>query len=243
MKLLIDIGNSRIKYAYQEHAKIHTVQAITYQHADYLSQISQHWQSLHPPQILAISSVGNATILEQLIELGKQIWPTVRVIIATSSAKKLALVNAYPQPDKLGVDRWLALIALHHYYPSYSCVVDCGTAITIDCLNQAGIHQGGLITPGLELMKQSLYQGTEQITLSQQKHTVTLANNTASAIYVGTLYAAAGFIEKAVTDFQTHSKIILTGGDAALIAERLAIESVIDSQLVLKGLALYCAEY
>jgi len=243
MNLLIDVGNSRIKYAYQEQEKIYTIQAIAHQSSDYLSQIKQHWQSFNPPQILAISSVSKATILHQLIDLGKQLWPTVNIVIAKSSAQKFSLVNAYPEPEKLGVDRWLALLALNHYYPGYCCVVDCGTAITIDCLNSSGIHQGGLITPGLELMKQSLYQGTENITDCQQNQVIKLANNTASAIYTGTLYAAAGFIEKAVNDFQDHSNIVLTGGDAAMIADKLTLQWVLDSALVLKGLALYCSEH
>ena len=115
-----------------------------------------------------------------------------------------------------------------------------GTAITIDCLNSHGQHLGGLIAPGLQLMKQSLEQGTKDLSFSKNHYLAGLADSTESAIYTGTLYSAAGLIEKTINDLCPCQTIILTGGDAELLAKHMAIDSTIEPDIVLKGLSLFC---
>jgi len=242
MNLLLDIGNTRIKWCVEQNEELGNESAIIHQQTDFILQIQSAWLELETPSILAISSVTNKQIVDQLTALAETLWPTIKVLLAKSSDQGFSVTNAYPQANKLGVDRWLGLIALQHYYPGNSCIIDCGTAITIDVINHQGRHLGGVICPGLQLMKQALSAGTEALGHSWKHYDVGLANATESAIYTGTLYAAAGLIEKSIADFCSCQTIVLTGGDAELISSYLNLDCIIDPRFILKGLSLYCKE-
>ena len=240
MKILVDVGNTRIKWCIENHGDMGTGFAVDYKQNEFLNEIHLRWLKLDSPQQLAISSVSASQIAGQIIYLAKKIWPDIEIIIAKSQAKGFSVINAYQQADKLGVDRWLGLIALRKFYPGNSCIVDCGTAITIDCLNNHGEHLGGLISPGLRLMKQSLYQGAENLSLSDKQYKAGLSSCTEAAIYTGTLYAAAGLIEKSINNLCSCQTVVMTGGDAELLAKYLEFESIIEPDFVLKGLSLFC---
>jgi type III pantothenate kinase len=239
MNLLLDIGNTRIKWGVERSGAIDAGSPIEYKQIDFADAIRQSWIKLNPPQNLAISSVTAKNIATQIMNIARELWPDIKICIAKSFAHGFSVTNAYQQADKLGVDRWLGLIALQHYYPGDSAFVDCGTAITIDYLNN-GIHLGGLICPGIQLMKKSLVQDTENLTLAKNQYSVGLSNCTESAIYSGTLYAAAGMIEKTINNLCPSDTVILTGGDAELLAEYLDFKHIIEPEFVLKGLALFC---
>ncbi len=242
MNLLVDIGNSRIKWGLAESGELISGQAVTHKTPEFSNTIKQQWLTLKAPDNLAICSVSAKHIAQQIIAIANKLWPDIHIIIAKTSAQAFSVSNAYSQAEKLGIDRWLSLIAFQYYYSAKSGgIVDCGTAITIDCINKKGHHLGGLISPGLQLMKQALYHSTEDLTLTAGHFSVTLSNNTESAIYSGTLYAAAGFIEKTITDLGEGKTWILTGGDAQLIAPYLKLKYTLDIDFVLKGLSIYCS--
>jgi type III pantothenate kinase len=240
MKLLLDIGNTRIKWCRDNNGNLNTAIAVDYKQRDFLHDLRVQWLTLDPPSQLAISSVSEGQTVEQIIDLAMIIWPDIEIIMAKSQAKGFSVINAYQQPGKLGVDRWLGLIALRKFYPGESCIIDCGTAITLDCLNSHGQHLGGLISPGLRLMKQSLYQGAENLSFSNKQYTTGLSRSTEAAIYTGTLYAAAGLIEKTINNLCSCNRVVMTGGDAELLEKYLEFKSIIDSDIILKGLSLFC---
>ena len=240
MKILVDVGNTRIKWCVENHGDIGTGFAVDYKQNQFLNEIHLRWLKLDSPRQLAISSVSASQIAGQIIDLAKKTWPDVEIIIAKSLAKGFSVISAYQQADKLGVDRWLGLIALRKFYPGNSCIVDCGTAITIDCLDSHGQHLGGLISPGLRLMKQSLYQGAENLSYTNKHYKAGLSSFTEAAIYTGTLYAAAGLIEKSINDLCSCKTVVMTGGDAEMLAKYLGFESIIEPDFVLKGLSLFC---
>ena len=239
MNVLVDIGNTRIKWCMDENGSIGTVHAIEHK-KEFIGQIEQNWLNQNTPELLAISSVANKEIYTQIVELAKKLWPEIKVVIAKTSASFGLVSNAYQQADRLGIDRWLGLIALHHYYPGNSCIISCGTAITVDYLNKKGQHLGGMISPGLQLMRKSLCKGASDLPYIDQHYPVAPADSTESAIYAGTIFAATGLIEKSINKFEHCKKIVLTGGDAQVIAQHLAVKSIIETDFVLKGLSLYC---
>lgn len=242
MNILVDIGNTRIKWCRDENGLFGTVQAIGYKEKDFIASIEQIWLSQPIPDFLAISSVGNENISSQIIQLAKRLWSGIKVSVAKSSASAFSVINAYQQPERLGIDRWLTLIALRRYHPGNCCIISCGTAITADCLDEKGLHLGGIIGPGLQSMRQSLFKGTALLPYIDQHYPVALADSTESAIYTGTLFAAVGLIEKLVSHFRHCEKFILTGGDAEIIAQHLNLVVILEQDFVLKGLSLYCDE-
>jgi len=242
MKILLDIGNSRLKWAWQQEHDFFNQPALDYRQPQFIDHLHQHWQNLPPADSLAIATVSHQSIAERIIILAKRLWPTIQIIQAQASAEKCGVKNAYRQPEKLGIDRWLALIAAHHKWLGNCWVVDCGTAITVDYLHADGRHKGGLICPGLHMMRQSLSQNTQLLPAIEQDYVTGLTDFTEAAIYSGTLLAACGLIEQSMQSLDENARLILTGGDASRIAPHLKYDTHIEPNLVLTGLSLYCED-
>ncbi|GAB6140428.1 pantothenate kinase [Methylosoma difficile] len=236
MNLLIDMGNSRIKWAYEQQGKLTRQEALSNAHLNEDALI-QCWQTLPAPQQVAIASVSSPQGLASVLTVAKMLWPASQLSFAQAQAQGFGVKSGYLQPEKLGVDRWLALIAARQGKQA-TCVVDCGTAITVDLLDGEGQHLGGLICPGLTLMKQALAAGTQALGFYQQDFALQPAQFTEAAIDSGTAFAAIGLIEAILARQSGNFHLLLTGGDAERIAEGLQIDYQIDADLVLRGLAL-----
>lgn len=239
MNLLVDVGNTRIKWGLDDEGKLIIGAAVVHKQSGFCQALTQQWQALKSPIKMVFAASANVHTCRQIIAVAQTLWPKITITNAESSAYAFSVSNAYPQPEKMGVDRWLNLIALHHHYRGNNCVVDCGTAITIDCINDSGQHLGGLIGVGIHLMQQTLYAHTNMSPMRVESCPVALANNTESAIYSGALYASSGLIEKTLNDLCMCDTVVLTGGDAPLIAPYLKMNCVIDVDFVLKGLLIY----
>jgi type III pantothenate kinase len=237
MNLLIDSGNTRLKWALLQNGRLIISHALVNQQIT-RQQLIEAWKLQPPPKRLAIASVSATPLLDLMLAVALELWPTVEIISVKSQARAFGVHSAYQQPEKLGVDRWLALVAVRNHYYKPACIVDCGTAITVDLINAEGRHQGGFISPGLTLMKKSLAAGTAGLQFHETNHIVGPANFTESAIYSGTLLAAVGLIEHVLSKQATAMQLILTGGDAEIIATQLAMKPIIDADLVLRGLAV-----
>lgn len=237
MNLLVDIGNSRLKWAVSAQDGLAVGDALP-NPALTEARLAEVWKALPKPERLAISCVSARRLAGVTRSVASALWPGILIFEAKSEAQAFGVKNAYPQPEKLGVDRWLALLAARRHYSLPICIVDCGTAITVDLLDEKGRHLGGMICPGLELMKQSLRAGTEALGYDDSAFIVGPANHTAAAIYSGVLSAAAGLIEHVFSAQTEHCQLLLTGGDAPLIAGQLGCHCRIDPDLVLRGLSL-----
>jgi type III pantothenate kinase len=236
MKLLLDMGNSRLKWAVYEQGQMLVGSSLPN------PQISQSalfalWQDLPAPSQIAVACVGKPRVLAEVQTATTALWPASPVMLAASQVQAFGVSNAYPQAEKLGVDRWLALLAAHRHYPGACTIVDCGTAITVDFLAADGLHQGGWICPGLALMKSALAQGTEQLPFADGDYQLQAANNTEMAIANGVLAATVGLISQAACR-PNLTQLLLTGGDAEVIAAHLPLAYQLDANLVFKGLAI-----
>lgn len=249
MNLLIDMGNSRLKWAsshpfptdYGTSADLtkggHIIPGPPLPNTRINHQaLIDAWKVIPPPQRIAVSCVGSNRLLELVQAVAFELWLDVDMMMAKPQAQALGVTNAYQQPEKLGVDRWLSIVAAWRHYRKPVCIVDCGTAITLDLVDADGKHQGGLISPGLMLMKKSLAQGTEALLYSEASYAPGPASFTEAAIYSGTLAAAVGLIEHVLAKQAENTQLILTGGDAELIAGQLKAEFIVDPDLVLRGL-------
>ncbi len=237
MNLLVDIGNSRLKWAISAQDGL-AVSVAMLNHALAEEHLIDVWRDLPKPDQLAIACVSARRLVGITRAAADALWPGIAVIEATSEAQAFGVKNAYAQPEKLGVDRWLALLAARRHYTLPACIVDCGTAITLDLLDASGQHLGGMICPGLRLMQKSLSAGTEALDYDDSVFTVGPANATGAAIYSGVLSAAAGLIEHVFYAQPKPCRLLLTGGDAPVIADQLGCPCRIDADLVLRGLSL-----
>lgn len=241
MNLLIDMGNTSLKWATCHHLEIIPKPAILNTDIN-RNVLEQFWHAIDAPLNLAISCVSSNTLFDLVISVVVELWPEILIYREKSQASGFGITNAYSEPEKLGVDRWLAMIAGYHTFHKAICIVSCGTAITLDIVDDEGKHQGGLISPGLRLMQEALAKNTENLELSEVGYSFGLANFTAAAIHNGTLSAACGIIEHTLSMQPYNLQLLLTGGDAEIIAEHLSKPFIIDRELVLRGLALTLIE-
>ena len=160
---------------------------------------------------------------------------------ARSQAWAAGVRNAYAEPERLGVDRWLAMLAGFAEVGGAVCVLDCGSAITADLVDADGDHRGGYIVPGLAMMRASLLAETDRVRFGAAVTGTGGApgHNTAEAVGGGTLLAAAGFLAAARARFARDcpgATVLLTGGDAQTIAACVDFPLQLRPQLVLDGL-------
>lgn len=237
MNLLIDLGNTRLKWAISEGNRL-TPGAPIANSLLSIAKLTHLWQVLETPKRIGLACVGNDRTLALVKKVIAQLWPKTPVRECQSQYSAFGVTNAYQHPQNLGIDRWLALIATHQLYRTAACIVDCGTAITIDLLAANGLHRGGYICPGLKLMKQSLYKKTQQLPLSNETFHLEPATCTEAAIFGGTLNAALGLISHVMAQQSDAPELILTGGDAELLAGYMQPTPTINPELIFYGLAI-----
>jgi type III pantothenate kinase len=237
MNLLIDMGNTRLKWAIESNVDIVLGEPIDNAKIN-RSALIQLWRDIASPNQLAISCVSTSQLFDLVVVTVNELWPRIPVVRVLSKTQGFGVINAYQEPEKLGVDRWLSLIAGYDRYRKALCIVGCGTAITLDRVDASGRHLGGLISPGLRLMKEALALNTENLGLNEIPYPFGLATFTDAAIYNGVLSAACGFIEHALKSQPDAPQLLLTGGDAETISAHLSMPAIIDPDLVFRGLSL-----
>ncbi|RJQ46113.1 MAG: type III pantothenate kinase, partial [Gammaproteobacteria bacterium] len=215
--LLFDIGNSRVKWAWLEGARLHSHGSAAREQFDIRAVAGPS----SPPSRIVASNVAAQTFAERFIDAIKKRWGVAAEFIS-ADAQGYGVSNAYREPRKLGADRWAALIGARSLHSGACCIVDCGTAVTVDVLAQDGRHLGGVIMPGLHLMRRALLE-TAQVTYAPGAHEAAqltpFAHDTQEAVTHGTLYAVIAGIERAVAEAAARVNGDMTrfisGGDAA----------------------------
>lgn len=260
MKLLIDMGNSWLKWAILHGDQLTPAQGLSHQVNDFEAQLSQAWGSLtNPPIQVWISNVAGTQKAEMLTQWINQYWH-LQPHFVTTSYQQCGITNGYENFTQLGVDRWLAMIGAYHIENKNNelkknriCVVDCGTAVTLDILTNDGHHLGGLIMPGMTTMYHALLKDAQVLKpltktisefsdLSKDSKKQLLGNNTQTGIDLGICYAIIGGIEHALNQFEDKKSnqlaFIITGGNAKKILSLLSIPYHYIPNLVLQGLVV-----
>lgn len=246
--LLIDVGNTRIKWALAPLPETGQPAGNWLESGSAalseLSGLSERWRKLAVSRILLSNVAGEhaqkrlQTMLETVFRAGLQPeW-------FASPAQLAGLRNGYRNPAQLGCDRFAAALGAQRLFPQQDLLVaTCGTATTIDAVSADGVFSGGMILPGLGLMATSLARSTAQLPLITDHVQVNalFADNTDDAIISGCINAQVGAIERAfaLQSQQTPGTIvrcIVAGGSAALIAPYLSIQHETVDNLVLIGL-------
>jgi type III pantothenate kinase len=231
--LAVDCGNTRIKWGLHSGS----VDAGWRQQGTLLlasiDKLNAEWASLPAPRAVVIANVAGAKARDALSAALERFAPEPVWVVARQS--QCGVTNAYDDPAQLGADRWSALIGARQAHAGASLVVNAGTATTVDLLSASGLFRGGVILPGLELMKQSLAAGTAGLPLGRGEFTEE-PRSTADAIETGCLLAQAGAIEQMYRRLEPGALCLLSGGAALRIAARLAIPVRVAENIVLDGL-------
>lgn len=237
MKLLIDLGNSRLKWAWSDET-LWQSGAIAIDRKPAAALMMPVGEPHGAPREVGIVSVASSELLDGVRQFIQDKWG-VTPFMVESVVGQAGVFNGYQDPAQLGNDRWAALVAARAETTSPVCVINCGTAITIDAMNGRGEFIGGTIFPGLELLRQSLDRGTAGIDSRDGKADSCQATSTADAVMAGTLFGLAGAINKVVAE---HHRVlgndcvnILTGGSSEIVAPLLEFPVQPIADLVLQG--------
>ncbi len=240
MDLLVDSGNSRLKWALMEAGMSGPVRSVPGGRELTPARLDEAWAALPVPDSVWIANVAGDEAAACLRAWIHRRWRQEARFVR-SQAQAHGVRNGYRDPARLGVDRWLALVAARHRHPLPACVVDCGTALTLDVLDADGRHHGGLICPGRALMRRSLVQGTAQVEAAEVRTDAVLGDHTATAVALGVAAALSGLLETTLARLQRRwpgLQVLLTGGDAVWLARNLSRPARLAPDLVLQGLAL-----
>ncbi|MES2932235.1 MAG: type III pantothenate kinase [Pseudomonadota bacterium] len=248
MWLLIDVGNTRLKWAAvpAPPAPAQLGQWLACGNAGLadLGQLTAKWRAMPIGRILVANVAGDA-IRRQLERLFAMSAAPVAIEVEwfASSASAAGVRSRYRRPEQLGCDRFAAAIGAHALFPAQPLIVaSCGTATTIDAVSADGVFIGGLILPGLDLMTTSLAKNTAQlpqVNQGNEKRSLPFADNTDDAILSGCIAAQVGAIERAVRlhpDPAVTATCVLAGGAAKSIAPVLSVPYNMVDNLVLVGL-------
>lgn len=239
MRLLIDLGNTRLKWAQQTAGDWRTDAAVLAGH-DVVPLLEKVWRAMPAPEQIVISSVSSPETLQAVTHWVKRSW-SITPHVLRAQTEQLGVKSRYIDPATLGVDRWAALIAVRGLTLSPACIVDCGTAVTVDALSADGEFLGGVIFPGLHLLRSSLTRGTHGIKVAEGNEAECPARSTADGVAAGALFGLVGALEHLIQEYRKTlgegMQIFLTGGDAPRLAPRLKEAVTQTPDLVLRGLA------
>src|SRR6266705_3332891 len=229
MILAVDCGNSRLKWGLHENGGWRKTGAVP---VSELARLEKSWR-LVPADKVVVANVAGRTVRKRL----ETLFARLSIVPAWVKAKRreCGVTNGYGRPDQLGPDRWAALIGAWSILRGPCLVVTAGTATTVDVLRGDGRFVGGVILPGLDLMKRLLARGTAELPLARGRFSVE-PRNTADAIETGCLLAQAGAIERVFATMEHGAACVLAGGAARLIARHLSIPVRLVDNLVLEGL-------
>ncbi|MCF6282520.1 MAG: type III pantothenate kinase [Candidatus Polarisedimenticolaceae bacterium] len=239
-KLLLDVGNSRLKWALYCDQNLGTTGTVLH-NGNLTEALHSVLAELPPPNEVFAGNVMGGDSDDLISRFSFEQWNITTQIIKTQACA-FGVENGYIIPERLGVDRWLALIAAHHLYKSTLLIVDAGSATTFDALTAAGKHLGGLILPGLELMQESLLSKTS---IPRVEFTVTetlFASDTAEAVSGAAIQSTVALIERLHSTLKESTgcipHLILTGGNASVVGAQLTEQKEVfyEPDLVMKGL-------
>jgi len=244
-RLLIDAGNSRIKWACSQGDDLLAVEQLPVSLAGDLSFSDRAYDAVRE---VWVSNVAGTEVERSIRAACAQRDWTQHFIRA--QAAQCGVRNGYQSAAQLGSDRWAALIAAWHRVGAACLVVNSGTATTIDALSAQGEFLGGLILPGLELMQRSLTGATAQLQVGGGNY-ASFPNNTADALLSGALQASCGAIQRQYALLDSPGAPLLLGGGAAHVLQSgLQSSAQISGQMpvhmmdnpVLQGLLLIAQE-
>lgn len=233
-RLLIDAGNSRLKWGWGGAQGVDNIGVLDNLQLESLVEL---WGAYPvPSQIWMVNSAGPER-QQQLERSVAQCWGLPLQVVDTALRYR-QLRNGYRSPLQLGSDRWLGMVAAWQRIAGAFCLLDCGTAVTLDFVDQRGAHQGGLILPGVDSSFEALLQRAPHLhSHYQTESTLLLGRETSEA-----LRSAKEGSERRVAEVLAQLRavygpfsLLLTGGGAERMQQQLKVEAERVEALLLEG--------
>ena len=236
--LAVDAGNSRIKWGFADDGGwLRRAWMDTADVAGTADALKQALGGLPETARVVVSNVAGERVREVLVR-ALAIYSSAPLWVS-GREQQCGVRSGYADPAQLGSDRWAGLIAAWKLYGQACVVVNAGTTMTVDALSADGVFLGGIIVPGLDLMRNSLASGTAQLKL-QRGAFYYFPDNTADAIMSGAINALCGAIDRVCGYMEESGQgtplVVLSGGAAVLIKPRLTVRAELVDNLVLDGL-------
>ncbi len=232
--VLVDVGNSQIKWLQAGDADVDRWQIQQSCPRSASALLASLVLAGVSTREIVVSSVAdedfNAALTATLVNAG---WQAPQ--FAVSQPQQLGLTNSYSDPFRMGVDRWLAMLAAWHRVAGPLIVVDAGTALTVDIVDSSGTHEGGYILPGIGLMESALMRDTHRVRFSDgAERTLRPGQSTAQCVTSGVWLAGHSAVQAVVSRYVDY-RVLITGGDAQALMQ-LGIDGEWCPHLVLEGL-------
>jgi type III pantothenate kinase len=235
MILAIDAGNSRVKWGWHDGrvwSGLATVSLIEFAAANH--HVNPFAATHESPDRIVISNVAGEGAHQLIVN-----WTSIfdaEPFWLKGEVERCGVRSLYDTPEQLGPDRWAALVAARALVTGACLVVNAGTATTVDALSAAGEFLGGLILPGIELMRFVLHEHTGRLPIHEGRFVGT-PRNTLDAIETGCRHAQAGAVERMHRALGGDSTCLVSGGAGRQLMEQLALPCRHFENLVLEGLA------
>lgn len=209
--LQLDVGNSSVKW------RLVNGEAIIDRGSYRRDDVSAQKLLLHCTDTVDhiwIASVAAPAVEVELTALLENQWG-IAPWVARTEARTGSLRNSYDDPSRMGVDRWLAMLGAWEREKRKLCVIDAGSALTIDIVSAAGQHEGGYIIPGAALMERALLLDTDRVRFAEEVgYDLAPGTSTAAAVRHGIMLAQAGAVTLALERAGTESMALLFCGGA-----------------------------
>lgn len=239
MILELDMGNTRIKWRLLGEAGLVVQFGCASNMGQLLLVLQKAGWRIRACRVCAVRSVFSrkaeySSLLKTVVQ--------GQVLFAESSASLAGVTNAYPEPKQLGIDRWLAMVAGYQRLSAACVVIDAGTALTVDYVQDDGKHLGGMIAPGVTLLARSLGAATG-LPVGAQSFVTGPQTDTVGCLSAGVGHMLGGFLatmqDNAKSLLGDNVQFLLAGGDAGLVKTFFEGAQLVDD-LVFTGLALAC---
>ena len=236
--LQLDVGNSSAKWRVLEGDVVVSRGAFT------LADEASHEAllgSVEQPAAIQVSSVASEQAANELRRLLLSRWQ-IEPWFARTQAVTDGLSNSYEDPTRMGVDRWLAMLGARQRSTGRICVVDAGSALTIDLVDAGGQHEGGYIIPGPALMERALLLDTDRVRFAEDAgYELMPGQSTAEAVRHGIALAQAGAVFLALNSSGDPPSLFFCGGGGEVLMELLGQGGEFCSDLVFEGLGVLAA--
>lgn len=234
MILQLDIGNSAVKWRLRHGGS--NLEQGSFEPGAVLPELQQ------PPEAVWVASVAEPQQEQVLAQQLRKHW-AVEPWFARSVASACGVTNSYAEPARMGVDRWLAMIAGYQLVAGPVCVVDAGSALTIDFVDALGNHRGGYILPGMAMMERALLGETARVRFGDApRDLIEPGRSTEAAVFNGLQLAQVGAVTAALQRYGEGAGLVFSGGNGEVLQQLLAMGGSYRPELVLDGLELLAAE-